>query len=231
MPMCCPAHSFHSVRLAQQGSRDGGQQPGAGLLKVRSPQQGQQTESTFTSVSGKPQRRRSRWSQLRPPFSRGFPAAVIRTPRQSLDNLASFNLLHPLATDKRCLWTTLADRLSSDVRVFCHAFVDFFPSNFLFHIFLFPVSHFYVTKRNNIGGAVIKMYFYPRVGITECMEMDIITKSYYKGNIILLSWLTLMIGFFLVPQWACHCSCCHGNKINLRINVVNRTPSHARMYL
>lgn len=137
MPMCCPAHSFHSVRLAQQGSRDSGQQPGAGLLKVRSPQRGQQTESTFTSVSGKPQCWRSRWSQLRPPFSRGFPAAVIRTPRQSLDNLASFSLLHPLATDKRCLWTTLADRLSSDERVFCHALVDFFPhqTSFLpFHI-------------------------------------------------------------------------------------------------
>lgn len=226
MPMCCPAHSFHSVRLAQQGSRDGSQQPGAGLLKVRSPQRGQQTESTFTSVSGKIQGWRSRWSQLRPSFSRGFPAAVITTPRQSLDNLASFSLLHPLATDKRCLWTTLADRLSSDVRVFCHALVDFFPSNFLF-----AVSHFYVTKRHNISGAAIKASLYPRVGITECMEMDIITKSYFKGNIILLSWLTLMIGFFLVPQWACHCSCCHGNKIYLRINVVNRISSHVRMYL
>lgn len=48
-----------------------------------------------------------------------------------------------------------------------------------------------------MAGAAIKVSFYPRLEITESMEMDIITESYFHGNIILLLWLTLMIGFFL----------------------------------
>lgn len=73
----------------------------------------------------------------------------------------------------------------------------------LFHqslYFLLAVSHFCLTKSNNIGGAAIKVSFFLRLGITECMEMDIITKSYLQGNIILLFWLTLMIGFFLAAR-------------------------------
>lgn len=154
---------------------------------------------------------------------------VIRTLHQSLDHLASISLLYPLATDKPRLWTIL--KLISFHQM-CVYFVmlrwNFFHQSLYF---LLAVSHFYLTKRNNIGATAIKVSFYPRVGTTECMEMDIITKSYFQGNIILLLLLTLMIGFFFASQQACHCSCCHGNKIYLRLNVVNRISTHACMYL
>lgn len=147
---------------------------------------------------------------------------MIRT--LPLDHNAGVGLLHS-HTKTLPLEHSQPDQLSSVVCVFCHALVDFFQQILTFFLL------FHVLRFNNIGGAAIKVSFYPRVGITECMEMDIVTNSYFEGNIILLFWLTLMIGFFLALQRACHCSCCHGNKIYLRLNVVNRIPTHARMCL